>query len=90
MTSTDAIGYTQVPKRRYRKLPMSLALIQNSHSLSPQAFMELYTQILDHGGHAFGTIFRHIRDRPNDGFVFHCTAGKDRTGVFAALLLKVS
>ena len=52
--------------------------------------MELYSQIMDHAGSSFGTIFRHVRDRPSDGFLFHCTAGKDRTGVLAALLLKVS
>ncbi|TFY64488.1 hypothetical protein EVJ58_g2596 [Rhodofomes roseus] len=55
-----------------------------------EAFMELYSQVLDNGGPAFATILRHVRDRPNDTFIFHCTAGKDRTGVAAALLLKVA
>ncbi|EPQ59168.1 hypothetical protein GLOTRDRAFT_136110 [Gloeophyllum trabeum ATCC 11539] len=55
-----------------------------------EAFMELYSQILDHGGVAFGAILRHIRDRPNDALLFHCTAGKDRTGVIAAILLKLA
>jgi len=54
-----------------------------------EAITELYTQILDHGGLAFGTILRHVRDRPNEGCLFHCTAGKDRTGVIAAVLLKL-
>ncbi|KAF6762201.1 protein-tyrosine phosphatase-like protein [Ephemerocybe angulata] len=48
-----------------------------------EAFIELYSQILDHGGKAFGTILRH-------GCVFHCTAGKDRTGILAAILLKLA
>lgn len=52
--------------------------------------MELYSQILDHGGPAFGSILRHVRDKPNEGCLFHCTAGKDRTGIIAAILLKVS
>lgn len=51
--------------------------------------MELYSQILDHGGRAFGAILRHVRDKPNEGCLFHCTAGKDRTGVMAAIILKV-
>lgn len=69
--------------------------------------MKLYSQILDHGGRAFGAILRHVRDRPNASFLFHCTglfarpttwrltltgchpAGKDRTGIIAAILLKV-
>ncbi|KIK67746.1 hypothetical protein GYMLUDRAFT_68767 [Collybiopsis luxurians FD-317 M1] len=55
-----------------------------------EAFMELYSQILDHGGAAFGTILRWIRDHPNDACIFHCTAGKDRTGVIAAIILKLA
>lgn len=38
-----------------------------------KAFMELYSQILDNGGQAFGEILRHVRDRPDDGCLFHCT-----------------
>ncbi|KAJ7774097.1 protein-tyrosine phosphatase-like protein [Mycena olivaceomarginata] len=55
-----------------------------------EAFMELYSQILEHGGPSFGTILRHVRDRPNEPCLFHCTAGKDRTGVIAAILLKLA
>ncbi|KAI0700583.1 protein-tyrosine phosphatase-like protein [Cytidiella melzeri] len=55
-----------------------------------EAFMELYSQILEHGGPAFGAIFRHVRDHPDSGCMFHCTAGKDRTGVAAALFLKLA
>ncbi|KIJ69780.1 hypothetical protein HYDPIDRAFT_142362 [Hydnomerulius pinastri MD-312] len=55
-----------------------------------EAFMKLYSQILDHGGKAFGTILRHVRDRPNSVFLFHCTAGKDRTGIIAAILFKLA
>ncbi|KAI0941349.1 hypothetical protein AcV7_002949 [Taiwanofungus camphoratus] len=55
-----------------------------------EAFMELYSQILDNGGSAFGAILRHVRDRPTEGSIFHCTAGKDRTGVLAAILLKLA
>ena len=51
--------------------------------------MELYTQIMDNAGPSFRIILHHIRDNPNSGCIFHCTAGKDRTGVLAALLLKV-
>ncbi|KAG6335887.1 hypothetical protein ID866_3196 [Astraeus odoratus] len=59
-------------------------------SATTEAFMKLYSQILDHGGNAFGIILRHVRDRPNSPFLFHCTAGKDRTGVMAAILLKLA
>lgn len=55
-----------------------------------EAFMELYTQIMDNAGPSFRTILRHIRDHPDSGCIFHCTAGKDRTGILAALLLKLA
>ena len=35
--------------------------------------MQLYSEILDAGGPAFGAILRHVRDSPNDAFIFHCT-----------------
>ncbi|KAJ6109485.1 hypothetical protein N7486_001720 [Penicillium sp. IBT 16267x] len=38
---------------------------------------------------SFRTIMLHILKNPNTPILFHCTAGKDRTGVFAALLLKL-
>ncbi|KAH8096727.1 protein-tyrosine phosphatase-like protein [Cristinia sonorae] len=55
-----------------------------------EAFMKLYSQILDNAGPAFGVIFRHVRDKPTEGCFIHCTAGKDRTGVLAALILTLA
>ncbi|CAF3445385.1 unnamed protein product [Fusarium graminearum] len=31
-------------------------------------------------------ILQHVRDKPDEPFLFHCTAGRDRTGVVAGLL----
>ncbi|EGO02003.1 hypothetical protein SERLA73DRAFT_71160 [Serpula lacrymans var. lacrymans S7.3] len=53
-----------------------------------EAFMILYSQILDNGEFAFGTILRHVRDKPTEPFLFH--SGKDRTGIIAAILLKLA
>ena len=48
-----------------------------------------YERILASGVFAFRTLFETIADR--DGAVlFHCTAGKDRTGVAAALILDLA
>ncbi|KAI9000781.1 protein-tyrosine phosphatase-like protein [Trametes punicea] len=55
-----------------------------------EAFMILYAQILDNAGPAFGVVLRHIRDRPDSPCLFHCTAGKDRTGILAAILLELA
>lgn len=35
--------------------------------------MVLYSEILDAGGEAYGAILRHVRDKPDEGFLFHCT-----------------
>lgn len=49
-------------------------------------YVHVYENVLEHGWQAYKTILEYIRDdgRP---FVFHCTAGKDRTGVLSMLLL---
>ncbi|KAJ5125706.1 hypothetical protein N7448_005024 [Penicillium atrosanguineum] len=50
-------------------------------------FVKMYTGILEAASPAFTEIFKHIRDKPNDPFLVHCSAGKDRTGVLSALIL---
>ncbi|KAA1473441.1 hypothetical protein DENSPDRAFT_839914 [Dentipellis sp. KUC8613] len=55
-----------------------------------EAFMRLYSEILDAAGPSLEIILRHVRDKPNEGFIFHCTAGKDRTGILAAILLMLA
>jgi len=52
-----------------------------------EAFLALYSEILERGGGAVETVFLHLRDHPDEPCLLHCTAGKDRTGVFAALIL---
>lgn len=58
-----------------------------------QGFAKAYEQIMDNGKPCFAKIFRHVATRdpskPNQGVLIHCSAGKDRTGVFAALLLSL-
>ncbi|KOS46326.1 hypothetical protein ACN38_g2717 [Penicillium nordicum] len=50
-------------------------------------FVKMYFGILEAAAPSFTEIFKHIRDNPDDPFIVHCSAGKDRTGVFAALIL---
>ena len=61
--------------------------------MSSQGFVKAYQQILAHGIPSFTRILRHISSidpsKANEGILVHCTAGKDRTGVFAALLLSL-
>lgn len=47
---------------------------------------ETYRDFVRQHGPTFGVLLRHLIDQPTPQ-VFHCTAGKDRTGLAAALLL---
>ncbi len=61
-------------------------------------FVRAYRDIFVNAGPAYKTIFEHIRDRDiqddsessqPEPLLFHCAAGKDRTGVLGALLLRL-
>ncbi|EXJ93115.1 hypothetical protein A1O3_01672 [Capronia epimyces CBS 606.96] len=55
-----------------------------------EGFVKAYRDIATHGAtQAYAVMFRHLLETPSDPLLFHCTAGKDRTGVFAALVLKL-
>jgi protein-tyrosine phosphatase len=56
--------------------------------LSVDFFIELYRRYLDDFGPVWGTVLRLVASSHNLPLVFHCTGGKDRTGICAALLLK--
>ena len=56
-------------------------------SRQADGFSRAYDDILASAAPSYRQMFTHIRDKPNEPFVVHCTAGKDRTGVFVALVL---
>ncbi|CAI2200420.1 15980_t:CDS:2, partial [Funneliformis geosporum] len=54
-----------------------------------EGYSQAYMTILEEGKMAYYEIFKHILEHQTQPFIVHCTAGKDRTGVFAMLLLKL-
>lgn len=75
--------------------PDRLALRYSHYSSAEEGaagFLRAYREILRSASEtgSFRTVFEHIRDRPDEPLLFHCTAGKDRTGVFAALVLRIA
>jgi len=54
-----------------------------------QAFIVAYATILQAAGRVFSNFFTHLRDKPDQPVLVHCSAGKDRTGIAIALLLMV-
>lgn len=80
----------------YRHLPVYIrdpiggwrAVFQR-HRLD-QLFKKLYTHsIIDRGAPVLGSLMKLVADPFNLPLVFHCTRGKDRTGVIAALILHI-
>ncbi len=53
------------------------------------ALPDRYRMMIDHRQEAFGEIFKTIA-RVDGPLVFHCFAGKDRTGLVAAMLLSIA
>jgi protein-tyrosine phosphatase len=52
--------------------------------------LEMYKLALANRGAALQSILTAIADAEDGAVLFHCTAGKDRTGIVAALLLSVT
>lgn len=49
-------------------------------------YVAMYMEVLDRYGGSFREVLRSVRDRPGEAVLFHCTAGRDRTGVLAGML----
>lgn len=49
---------------------------------------QLFIQMLDQSGATFRAVFAQLAEAGSYPYLFHCAAGKDRTGVTAALLLR--
>lgn len=68
-----------------------LAYAGASHAGSVKGYVDAYAEILESGASGpFREILLHVRDKPDEGFLCHCSAGKDRTGVIIAILLKLA
>lgn len=51
---------------------------------------EMYIYILDNSKNEFPRVFELLADPAEGAALFHCTVGKDRTGIVAALLLHLA
>ncbi|KAL1879898.1 hypothetical protein VTK73DRAFT_6710 [Phialemonium thermophilum] len=49
-------------------------------------YRRMYLDVLRVYRPNFRAVLEHVRDHPEEPFLFHCTAGRDRTGVLAGLL----
>ena len=51
--------------------------------------IDIYADVLLKGAEAYGRLLTHLTEEDGLPALFHCAAGKDRTGIAAALLLDV-
>lgn len=51
-----------------------------------EGYVKMYGNVLETHVNAYKSVFERLRDG-DGGVLFHCTAGKDRTGVLSALIL---
>ena len=56
----------------------------------PKTLGEMYINFLDTKRDVYLTVLRNVLRHMDDCVFFNCTAGKDRTGTFAMILLKVA
>ena len=88
ISPTTAVAEGAVPVPLYLHLPLiddATASILNEAPTMP----ERYVLILDQRQSAFGAVFDAIA-ATDDPVLFHCFAGKDRTGLVAALMLALA
>jgi protein tyrosine/serine phosphatase len=97
MPVTELPGVTRVFAPVFRDedySPERIAARYQNYSADggPGGFVKAYGDILEAAAESgsFRTAFEHILLRPNESFLVHCTAGKDRTGVLVALILGVA
>ena len=74
-----AVIYLQIPLFESLRIPHDIP--------EDQVLRTLYTQALDKRHDAIARTLTAIAEAPDGAVMFHCTAGKDRTGLIAALLL---
>jgi len=85
----EGVEWIHVPVFREEDYsPEKMAIRWGYYTSGLDGFVMAYTGILQNGAVPFGTILRQLRDS-DDPIAVHCTAGKDRTGVICAIILKL-
>ncbi|EIE79358.1 hypothetical protein RO3G_04063 [Rhizopus delemar RA 99-880] len=87
-------GLTHYPSAMFTKAdysPEALATRWKGYFEGPYGFPKVYAVILEKGASQYRKIFLHLIENHSTtstkSIIVHCTAGKDRTGIFGMLLL---
>lgn len=82
--------FAQADDIRYHKIPIFRASIAGSSNNQTPDLPAIYRYIVEECRAGVTEVLATIADAEEGGVLFHCTAGKDRTGVIAALLLDMA
>jgi protein-tyrosine phosphatase len=66
-----------------------LVLQGNLRRVPPDFLVRIYESMIESSAFTFGRLLTKLSEAGNTPALFHCTAGKDRTGISAALLLSI-
>lgn len=80
-------GIAYHPQAMFDALDPTLGAPRAPHPADP--LLDFYLTALDERGTAIAAIMDRMASAPDGAVLFHCTAGKDRTGIIAALLLSL-
>ncbi|KAI1462640.1 protein-tyrosine phosphatase-like protein [Annulohypoxylon moriforme] len=83
----DGVEHTWIESSRPDSTPDLERFVEGAGEVG---YREMYLEVVDVYQESWKAILEHIRDRPADPFLVHCTAGRDRTGVLAGLLLTLA
>jgi len=89
--AVDGVGEFSAEGDRHRHVPLVQVALRATDPTIDWTKINLqdrYLEMLREGGTVIRTILEHIASAGAWGTVFHCTGGKDRTGVLAAVLLR--
>jgi len=89
-TSVTPHPFVDHPTVDYRNIVLFDALAPIAMSQQPFDMARRYCDALDTCGPQLAEVLRAIINARNGMVLFHCTAGKDRTGIIAALLLSMA
>ena len=83
--------FDEYPEIKCHHVPMfDRILLSNGTQREPNDLTELYIRLLDNAGDSFCRVMHTIAGVENGCVLFHCAAGKDRTGLVSMLLLMLA
>ncbi|KAL3461982.1 protein-tyrosine phosphatase-like protein [Aspergillus heterothallicus] len=86
----EGVEVIWIPDTLDGKPPVSATEPVPDPERSTERLIAMYTSYLVSHAPVYKAVFEHIRDEPEKPFLFHCSAGKDRTGVLAALIHRLA